>query len=403
MLEKSFGISYFLKPAKSKNLAYRYVYLKITVDGISRQLSTKRHWTLDRWNQVEGKAMGQENDAQELNNYLAIIINKVHQARSFLIETDKVITSDAIITSVTGRTEKRMLLELITIHNKKMESLVGRGFSARTLQRYKTTYQHVKNFIVWKYKTDDLSIHALNYEFASEFIYWLRAIKNCANNSAIKYFGNVKKIVTECIKKGWIKRDPFIDLRLTRDDITRSPLTKQELKIISGKTFKIERLSNVKDIFVFSCYTGLSYCDIKNLRWPQIKNGIDDQLWVTIQRQKTSVTATLPLLRQPLDIINKYRDYPKCVDDGYVLPVLTNQKMNAYLKEIADICGIEKTLTFHIARHTFATTIALNNGVPIETVSKMLGHKTIKQTQHYAKISDKKISEDMRILSKKLS
>ncbi len=201
MLEKSFGISYFLKPTKSKNLAYSYVYLRITVNGISKQLSTKRHWVKDRWDQSTGRATGSEDDAQELNDYLAAISSKIYQARSYLIEIDKKITTEVLSNLVCGRTEKRMLLELIVVHNRKMESLIGKGFAKRTLQRYTTTHHHVKNFIKWKYAEEDLSIHALNYEFASDFIYWLRAIKNCTNNSAIKYFGNVKKIVMECVKK----------------------------------------------------------------------------------------------------------------------------------------------------------------------------------------------------------
>jgi integrase len=403
MLEINLGLLYFLKQSKAKNSDCKYVYLKITVNGVSKLISVKRHWVADKWDQYNGRAIGTEEAVLELNSYLSSLSNKIYQAKSYLIETGKPITAESLKNLITGRTEKRMLLELIALHNKKMESLIGKGFTTRTLQRYKTTYQHVKNFINWKYAIDDLSIHALNYEFASDFIYWLRAIKNCANNSAIKYFGNLKKIVMECVRKEWLKSDPFINLKLIKDDVTRTALTKQELKTIGNKTFKIDRLNSVKDIFVFSCYTGLSYCDIKNLRWTQIMNGIDDQPWVTIQRQKTGVTSKLPLLPQPLGIINKYKNHHRCNDGNYVLPVLTNQKMNSYLKEIADICGIDKNLTFHIARHTFATTIALNNGVPIETVSKMLGHKTIKQTQHYAKISDRKISDDMKSLKKKLS
>ncbi len=400
MLEKSLGISLFLKPTKNQNLTYKYVYLKITVNGISRQLSIKRKWLSERWNKVEGRAIGFEDDAKELNNYLKTLTLKIHQARSFLIETDKKITTEVLINLVTSRTEKRMLLELIDVHNKRMKSLIDKGFSSRTLQRYQTTYKHVKNFINWRYSTDDLSIHQLNYEFASDFLYWLRAINNCANNSAIKYFSNVKKIVMESVRKGWLKTDPFSDLILIKDDVTRTALTKQELKTIDDKHFEIDRLNRVKDIFLFGCYTGLSYCDIKSLRWTQIVDGIDDQPWVVIQRQKTTVLSKFPLLPKPLSLINKYADHPRCKNTGYILPVLTNQKMNAYLKEIADICGLAKTLTFHTARHTFATTITLNNGVPIETVSKMLGHKSIKQTQHYAKILDRKISNDMKLLKR---
>jgi site-specific recombinase XerD len=403
MLEKSFGLLYFLKQAKTKNLDYKYVYLKITVNGISSQLSTKRYWVADKWDQSTGRATGIEDDAQELNYYLNTLSIKIRQARSYFIEADKEITAESLKNSITGKVEKRMLLELIADHNKRVNALIGKGFSLATLQRYKTTYQHVKNFIEWKYEVNDLNINALNYEFAVEFVFWLRVIRNCANNSAIKYFSNLKKIVMECVRKGWLKNDPFIELRLIKDNVTQIALSKEDLNLISNKTFITDRLNNVKDIFLFSCYTGLAYVDISNLQRNQIIKGIDGMPWINIQRQKTATPSRLPLLPVPLEIMNKYKNHPKCIKESYVLPVLTNQKMNAYLKEIADICGITKNLTFHIARHTFATTITLNNGVPIETVSKMLGHKSLQQTQHYAKILDIKVSDDMISLRNKLS
>jgi site-specific recombinase XerD len=401
MLEKSFGLLYFLKKAKTKNLDYKYVYLKITVNGISRQLSTKRYWVADKWDQSTGRATGTEEDVQELNYYLNTLSIKIRQARSCLIEADKDVTAESLKNSIIGKIEKRMLLELIADHNKRVNALIGKGFSPATLQRYKTTYRHVKNFIQWKYEVNDLNINALNYEFAAEFVFWLRAIKNCANNSAIKYFSNLKKIVMECVRKGWLKNDPFAELKLIKDNVTQVALSKEELNLISNKIFIADRLNNVKDIFLFSCYTGLAYVDISNLQRNQIVKGIDGMPWINIQRQKTATPSRLPLLPVPLEIMNKYKNHPKCIKENYVLPVLTNQKMNTYLKEIADICGTTTNLTFHIARHTFATTITLNNGVPIETVSKMLGHKSLQQTQHYAKILDGKVSEDMSVLRDK--
>jgi site-specific recombinase XerD len=403
MLEKKFGFSYFLKKTKKKNLDYKYVYLKITVNGVSKQLSTKRYWAADKWDQSTGRATGTEDDAQELNYYLNTLSIKIHQARSYLIEADRDITAESLKNSITGKMERRMLLELIADHNKRVNALIGKGFSPATLQRYRTTYRHVKNFIEWKYELNDLNINALNYEFAVEFVFWLRAIKNCANNSAIKYFSNLKKIVMECVRKGWLKNDPFIELRLIKDNVTRIALSKEDLNLISNKIFITDRLNNVKDIFIFSCYTGLAYVDISNLQRNQIVKGIDGIPWINIQRQKTGNPSRLPILPVALNILNKYKDHPKCSNGNYVLPVLTNQKMNAYLKEIADVCGITKNLTFHVARHTFATSVTLNNGVPIETVSKMLGHKSLLQTQHYAKILDCKISTDMMVLRNKLS
>lgn len=165
---------------------------------------------------------------------------------------------------------------------------------------------------------------------------------------------------------------------------------------------EIERIAQVRDIFLFSCYTGLAYIDTKNLTHSNIRIGIDGNKWIFTSRQKTKSISNIPLLSQAENIIEKYKTDPHCINSGSLLPVLSNQKMNAYLKEIADLCSIKKELTFHIARHTFATTVTLANGVPIERVSKMLGHKSIKTTQHYAKIMDRKVGEDMKDLTSKL-
>ncbi|MES2808045.1 MAG: site-specific integrase [Bacteroidota bacterium] len=214
--------------------------------------------------------------------------------------------------------------------------------------------------------------------------------------------GNFKKIVLECLRKEWLKRDPFIGFKTKRQEVTPVALTKEELLAISNKRFKIERIIHVRDIFLFCCYTGLAYTDVYNLKDSDITIGIDGEKWIITTRQKTNSFTRLPLLPAALKILAKYENHSKCMSNGTVLPVLTNQKMNSYLKEIADTCGIKKNLTFHTARHTFATTVTLTNGVPIETVSKMLGHKSLKQTQHYAKIVDVKISEDMKQLKKRL-
>ena len=392
-----------MKQSKNQKTNERYVYLRITVDGASKELSTKRVWDPNRWNQSSGRAMGTKEDVKSLNAYLDSLSSKIFQAKRMLLEADKQVTAEALKNFVTGQEEtKRMVLEIFTEHNKKMKSLLGTEFAPGTMQRYQTSYDHTKAFIRWKYSADDLELKDLNYEFVSDYAYWLKGIRKCNHNSAMKYLANFKKIVLECIKKGWISSDPFIGFKTTRKEVVRVALTKTEINSLVTKKFHCERLEYVKDIFVFSCYTGLAYIDVKKLKRSQIVKGEDGEQWIITKRQKTDSPTRLPLLPVALEIMNKYKNHPKCCIDDYVLPVLTNQKMNAYLKEIADTCGIDKNLTFHIARHTFATTITLSNGVPIETVSKMLGHKSLKQTQHYAKILDLKISEDMATLKERL-
>jgi site-specific recombinase XerD len=184
--------------------------------------------------------------------------------------------------------------------------------------------------------------------------------------------------------------------------VERVYLSEEEIENIINKDFKTDRLSLVRDIFLFSCFTGLAYIDVKNLTKSHISLGIDGEKWIFTHRQKTETASKIPILPITQMIIDKYEDHPECCNQNKLLPILSNQKMNAYLKEIAGVCEIEKDLTFHIARHTFATTVTLTNGVPIESVSKMLGHKNLRTTQHYAKVLDKKVSEDMMILRNKM-
>jgi site-specific recombinase XerD len=219
----------------------------------------------------------------------------------------------------------------------------------------------------------------------------------------MKYLANFKKIVLICVKNGWLQKDPFTGFKLAKKEIEWPFLTEQELQTIASKQFATERLNYVRDIFLFSCYTGLAYADVKKLKRSEVGLGVDGGKWIFTKRKKTDSSTRIPLLPTSLAILKKYSDHPQCVNEDKVLPVLSNQKMNTYLKEIADVCEIRKNLTFHIARHTFATTVTLSNGVPIESVSKMLGHKNLKTTQHYAKILDRKVGEDMNALKNRLA
>ena len=296
-----------------------------------------------------------------------------------------------------------MLIEIFQQHNDQVVELIGKDFAPGTVERYKTSLSHTRSFMQWKYKISDIDIRKLNYEFISGYEFWLKSVRRCNHNSTMKYLANFKKIVILCLKNGWLSKDPFVGFKLSKKEVVREFLTKEEMQLILSKQFVSERIGQVRDIFLFSCYTGLAYADVKKLKRSEIITGVDGEKWVFTSRQKTNTASRIPLLSQALQIIEKYTDHPQCDAADRLLPVLSNQKMNAYLKEIADVCGITKQLTYHIARHTFATTVTLSNGVPIESVSKMLGHKNIRTTQHYAKILDKKLSEDMGLLRSKLN
>lgn len=229
----------------------------------------------------------------------------------------------------------------------------------------------------------------------------MRSVRNCANNTAVKYIKNFSKIIKICLANDWLEKNPFANYKSKIREVERVYLTETEIQDIIEKDLENKRLSLVRDIFLFSCFTGLAYIDVKNLTKSHISLGIDGEKWIFTHRQKTESASKIPILPVTQMIIDKYENHSQCVNGDKLLPILSNQKMNAYLKEIAGICKIDKELTFHIARHTFATTVTLTNGVPIESVSKMLGHKNLRTTQHYAKVLDRKVSDDMKVLKSK--
>jgi integrase len=407
MLEKSFGLLFYLKQPKNQRRKDRFVYLRITVDGKSKELSTKRTWTADRWNQGLGRATGSKEDTRTLNEYLESLTAKIYEAKKALLDKDRRISAEILKNVVTGQgPERKDILDIFRKHIKVMISLKNIDFKPRTIQRYETAYNHLKSFIKFRFDhiSDefDMELRDINHEFVKEYYNWLRAEKKHSYNSAVKYLSLFKSIIIQCLKAGKIFIDPFADFKTNPKDIPIVPLSRTELEFVKNKSFLTERLGMVRDIFVFSCYTGLSYVDIKNLKRSQIIEDDNGKKWIISNREKTGADIKVPVLRIAQEILDKYAKHPKCALQGFALPVASNQKINEYLKEIAALCGINRRLTFHIARHTFATTIALRNGVPIETVSALLGHKTLRQTQHYAKVVDEKVAEDMEALELKL-
>jgi site-specific recombinase XerD len=347
--------------------------------------------------------MGTREDARSLNAYLGALQTRVYEVYLQLLTDRGEITAEALKLGLTGaKKSTRTLVPIFRRHNEQLAKLVGAEYASGTLDRYETALAHTISFLQSKYQVDDFGIDKLNYEFVAEFEFWLKSARGCAHNTAIKYISNLRKVVNICLKNGWLTRDPFLGYKMNKREVVREVLTQEEIDVLAKKEFAISRLAVVRDLFVFSCYTGLAYADVKKLKRSEVATGIDGEQWIFTSRQKTETPSRIPLLPQAMDIIRKYKYDPFCSHKDVLFPVPSNQKMNAYLKEIADLCGITKAMTCHTARHTFATTITLTNGVPIETVSKMLGHRSLKTTQHYAKILYKKVSEDMLTLRSKL-
>lgn len=398
-----FSLLFFLK--KQKNLrGNQLIYLRITVNGQRIEWSTKRECAPAKWNSAAGRAKGTKEDTRSLNTYLDLLQSKVYDAQYDLCREGQPVSAELIKSRLTGTEEKPYtLIAVFEQHNKTIEHLIGKTYAKGTWTKYETTLAHIRDFLKWKYRVHDMNIRQINYSFITDFEFYLQSQKNISTNTNGKYIKNLKKIIGECVIKGWLDKNPFQGFKIKHVDPEIPHLTLHELSLFESKKFTNERLSLVKDLFLFSCYTGLAYVDTSKLTIENIHIGIDKSKWIIKTREKTNILSRIPLLPIALEILDKYKNHPAVCNSGKLLPTLSNQKVNAYLKEIADLCGINKEITFHVARHTFATTVTLSNGVPIETVSKMLGHKKLQTTQIYAKVLDIKISNDMQALKDKLS
>jgi site-specific recombinase XerD len=398
-MNKTFSILFYVKKSKILANGKAPIYIRITIDGKPKEITTKRHIEPERWNSSAQKVNGLTEDVKALNAYLKSLEQEIFETQHQIIKDKEVVTTHGLKNKLMGIDErKRFLMPIFEDHNKKIEALLGQEFAPGTLERYKTSLRHTKEFIEWKFKISDIDINEIDHAFITEYEFYLRSERKCSNNTTLKYIKNFGKIIRICIANGWIDKNPFANFKVKLKEIERVFLSKEELEAVSTKVFSTKRLGQIRDVFVFSCYTGLAYADVKKLDKSQIAIGIDGEKWIYTNRQKTDTRSNIPILPVAQAILDKYKDDITCINSNKLLPVLSNQKMNEYLKEIATLCEIDKDFTYHTARHTFATTVTLTNGVPIESVSKMLGHKDLKTTQHYAKILDSKVSEDMKAL-----
>lgn len=401
-MKTNFSLLFYLKKPKNHQNGLVPIYLRITVNGKRAETSTGRECEPALWNSTAGRFKGTKEEIKSFNAYLDNLQAQVYAAHGQLTEAGGMITAESLKNKLLGKSEKsRMLISLFKDHNKKVSALVGDEYAAGTLERYETSLRHTRSFLEWQYKVSDIDIKQIDHDFITNYEFYLRSERNCANNSAIKYIKNFGKIIRICLASGWLDKDPFVNYKAKVKRVDRIFLNREELQAMADKVFPTERLNQVRDIFLFCCFTGLAYADVKKLKPAEIVKGLDGEMWIYTKRKKTDTPSRIPLLPSALSLLNKYAHHSLCCNADKALPVSTNQKMNAYLKEIADVCGIYKILTFHIARHTFATTVTLSNGVPIESVSKMLGHTNIKTTQHYAKILDLKVGQDMALLRQK--
>jgi site-specific recombinase XerD len=398
------NVLFYLKKSKKDKAGEAPIYLRITVNGARAEMAIKRKVKPTLWDGSSQRIKGKSEKIRLINNYIDEIENKLNRIYNIAVQENQVITAGYMKNILTGHDNKtKMLIPVFEEYNNLIEREKGKKYHSKTVARYIHALSHIKNYLKSEYNQDDIELTKLDLKFIRKFDIYFQTECNYHPNTVTKYLKILKTVIHAAISFGYIDRNPFLGYSTTYKASNRQYLTADEINTIKTKVISNERLERVRDVFIFICYTGISYSDLLNLRVDNIAKGIDGKNWLTYERQKTKIRTSIPLLPQAQNIVNKYKNSPECIADRKLFPLITNQKFNEYLKELASLYEINKPVTAHIGRHTFATTITLSNGVPIETVQKMLAHSSISTTQIYSKVIDTKISKEMDKLVKKIS
>ncbi len=400
---KTFTILFWQNLAKKKGDSAP-LYARITVDGKRAEMSLGIVFPIDAWNRKMNRANGKTREARILNEDLDGIYTDLTDCYKQLKKEGRFVTAQAVKARYLGTDHSNeTLFGLSKYHFDKNRFKLASG----TLKNYSTTETYLQNFLIKKFKASDIPLEYIQYSFVVDFELYLRNPKNhlnkaqpLKNNGIMKHIERLNKLMGFAEKLGWITRHPFEKYQLSYTKFKNGFLTKKQLESFETIALKNLKLVRVRDVFVFCCYTGLSYIDVKMLTDQNLVMGIDGNMWLSLYREKSDEPVKIPLLDKAKAILEKYDGFE---DSERLLPVCSNQKMNNYLKEIADLCEIGIKVTCHIARHTFATTVTLSNGVPIATVSKLLGHAKLSTTQIYANVVEKKLRDDMSRLQEALN
>ncbi|MBP3472954.1 MAG: site-specific integrase [Paraprevotella sp.] len=398
------SVLFYIKRQKLLKNGEAPICMRITADKRKAEIMIKCSIPAALWNQAKECSKGKDRNSAELNHYINAIRAKILQIHRELETEGCMITADAIRDRFYGRDKiQRTLLEVYAEHNEKCRALIGKEYTESTVAKFDTSINRLREFIRFSYHKDDLFLNMLDGRFVHDFEYWLKTSIGCKNNSALKHLKNLKKVIRIAQANEWIKKDPFSGIHFKVEEVKVEFLSKEELDTLMKKDFGIKRLEQVRDVFVFCCFTGMAFADVYQLCKEHLIKDNNGCLWIRKARQKTKRMCNIPVISPARALIEKYASNPECMAKDVLFPVLSNQKMNAYLKEIADICGIHKRLTTHVARHTAATVVFLANEVSMENVAKILGHSNIRMTQHYAKILDSSIMRDMGNVERRFS
>lgn len=410
MKQGTMKILFFVLKTKLLKNGEAPILMRITINGQYEETRIQRSVPLKLWNAAKGCSKGKDRASNELNSYLSELATRALEKYKELILEQAISTPSLILKRVFGKdTEIRTLLGTIRLEIKEMEKVVNIDYAPVTINRYKNVLKKLENSIPTFYDKEDITFHELTPEFIKAFDMHLKTEVGLCRNTIVRYMKCFKKITNMALAKGWMKKDAFYGYKMEQDETAPVFLTYDELQTVMNKEFTIPRLALVRDIFIFACFTGLAFADVSTLKKEDLMQDNNGDWWIRkgriklMHQRKASSICNIPLLPVPLAILKKYENNPVCIKKGCCLPVPCNQKMNSYLKEIADFCGIKKNITTHAGRHTFGTTITLANNVPLQDVSVMLGHASTRMTQHYARVMNASLKKSMLNVKKRLT
>ena len=395
MERTTFGLLFYIRRDKTNKKGEAPVFMRLTINGERADASIKRFIEPHAWNSAKGKANEKSRGGKDLNLYLDAISANILRIQRDLELDKKEVSAQIILNRYLGKeqSDRHTLMEVFRAHNEKCRALSGISLAPGTVIRYETSLRLTEAFLRTTYKKEDCYLDEITHQFVEDYDFYLRTVRRCCHNTTTKYLLNFKKIIRIALAKGWMKKDPFAQVHFHFEPVEREFLEKQELKVLLNKEITI---------FCFCCLTGPAFMDVQQLKPEHLVADIHGKIWIRKARQKTKNMCNIPLLDEAQKIIDRYRDHPYCQTHGVLLPVCSNQKMNSYLKELADICGIRKNLSTHCARHTFAT-LTLASGATIDNVAKMLGHANVNMTRRYAKVLDSSIMRDMEVVAENMA
>ena len=402
MKRQTFNVLFFIRKTRTVKSGETPIMLRITIQGQLAEMQLKRTIKPKLWSQAKEQCTGKDSKSVEVNRYLESVKLRLYEIHRTLEDENKLINPMEIKRRFLGLDEKhKMFFEVFQEHNDKCRELIGKDYAKVTISRFDTCLKYFKEMLLKQYHLKDIPMKEINNAIIQNYIHFLKSKKNLQENTVIRYMKVVKKITNMALANDWIDKNPFMNIHFHEQEVHKEFLTKEELEILRTKVFNVPRLELVRDIFLFQCWTGLAFIDVSELKPEHLVTDNEGNIWIRKARQKTKIMCNIPVLPVAASILDKYKDVAECT--GKLLPVLCNQRMNSYLKEIADVCGIHKNLSTHTARHSYATSICLANGVSMENVAKMLGHADTSVTKHYARVLDQNIFKDMQKVNSCLS